>query len=182
MSKMLRTCAVALFTILAASIGLAAIESLDLPDMVARADDAVVGRIVRKRGVRVDHPVEGRLYFTHLDVEGRSLFTGKAVVVRVTYLGGRVSEDEGAWCAEAPTADDTKIGNEVVVFHKRSDDLGGGLAGNGLYAQHGGLFRVVRGRGRPIVLGRGPGYAVSANLELSELTRRVAALRGGTRR
>lgn len=160
-----------------AHVASASVERLDLPRMVARADGAVEGVIVRRRVVRIDHPKDGpELYFTFLTIEGRALADGAPLTVEVVYGGGFVDARHGTFNSEAPAADDVRIGNRVVAFYKHSANVGGGLAGNALYAAHGGLYRAFEARKGVIVQGRGEGYALEANLELAELRARVAAL------
>mgnify|MGYP003574532018 CR=1 FL=1 len=74
--RMLGLSAVALAA--ATAIGLAQIERLDLPKMVAKMDDAIVGTITEKYAIRIDHPVDGHEpYVPHIPVEGRSLVPGE---------------------------------------------------------------------------------------------------------
>jgi hypothetical protein len=174
----LRAAAAAIVLASALAPGRAEVERLTLPLLVARADDAVVGKIVERQVFRVDHPRDGgELYFTRFTLEGRSLVTGAEVRVPVTFAGGRLANGAGAWNSVAPSADDTRLGAEVVAFVKWTDNLGGGVAGNALYAAHGGLYRVARTRKGAFVLGRGEGYALAGNVELAELSRQVASLR-----
>ena len=163
---------------LVASLAGAQIERLDLAQMVARTDNAVHGRIVAQEVVRVDHPVDGEgLFFTHLSIEGTSLVDGAPLEVQVTFPGGFVSPEEGVHNSEAPSADETRVGNEVVVFYKWSDNLGGGLAGNALYASHGGIYRVAATRNGPVALGKGDGYALDSNVRVAQLRSQIARLR-----
>jgi hypothetical protein len=158
--------------------GLAKIERLTLAQMVRRADNCVAGRIVARQVFRVDHPRDGdELYFTRLSIEGRSLCTGRSIEVAVTFAGGVMPDGDGVWNSEAPAADDTKVGNDVVVFYKWSDNLGGDVAGNALYCAHGGLFRIAHTRKGDFVLGRGEGYAIDGNALLGELEKQIVALR-----
>jgi hypothetical protein len=169
---------VAAVLLTAASFGWAQIERLDLAHMVARTDNAVLGKIVGKEVIRVDSPLDGpELYFTHLLVEGRSLYSGNQISVPVTFAGGFVRPGEGVWNSEAPTADDTQLGNQVVVFYKWTDNMGGDVAANALYAAHGGLYRVIEGRKEQIVLGRGDGYAIDKNITVTDLGAAIAKLR-----
>jgi hypothetical protein len=163
--------------LVAATLGTAQIERLDLSQMVSKADNAVFGTIVNKEVIRIDHPTDGaELYFTTLTVEGQSLRTGENLTVDVVFSGGFVDADHGVNNSEAPSADDTRIGNRVVAFYKWSTNLGGQLAGNGLYAAHGGLFRTFENRGRTVVQGRGEGYAVPENVEYTKLKSDVSTL------
>ncbi|MBI5363382.1 MAG: hypothetical protein HZA53_09390 [Planctomycetes bacterium] len=165
----------ALSVAVAAPSARASIERLDLPTMVAKSDGAVEGLITRRRVVRIDDAKDGpELYFTLITIEGRSLVDGTALTVEVLHAGGFVDARHGVFNSEAPAADDTRIGNRVVAFYKRSENVGGGLAGNALYAAHGGLYRTFQAAKGVIVQGRGAGYAVSANVELSVLRAQVA--------
>lgn len=163
--------------LVAATLGTAQIERLDLKQMVEKADNAVFGTIVNKQVIRIDHPVDGpELYFTILTIEGRSLRDDKDLTVDVTFAGGFIDDEHGVNNSEAPSADDTRIGTRVVAFYKWSENLGGQLAGNGLYASHGGLFRTFEDRGRTVVMGRGEGYAISKNVEYTTLKGEVATI------
>jgi hypothetical protein len=155
----------------------AQIERLTLNRMVEVTDDAVYAEIVGKRVFRIDHPVDGpELYFTTLTLKGRSLQDSRDYTTEVTYPGGFISETEGVWNSEAPSEDDVKLGNRVVVFYGWLDNMGGDVSGNRLWASHGGLFRTVDGPEGPVVLGRGEGYAISANRKLTDLDTAVTTL------
>jgi hypothetical protein len=155
----------------------AQIERLTLEQMVSKADNAIVGEITKKEVIRIDHPVDGpELYYTHLTIEGRSLIDGILDTTVVTFAGGFINEEEGVWNSEAPSAADTKIGNRVVAFYAFSENMGGDLAGNALYAAHGGLYRTVASRRGTVVLGRGEGYAIENNIKLKGLDSRITAI------
>lgn len=162
---------------LAVSLSAAQIERLDLGQMVAKTDNAVHGHIVASEVVRVDHPVDGLNYFTHLTVEGVSLFDGQPAVVQVTYPGGFITPEDGVHNSEAPSADEVRLGNDVVVFYKWTENMGAGLAGNALYASHGGIYRVAETRKGRFVLGKGDGYAIAGNVLATDLREQIAARR-----
>lgn len=154
----------------ASTLVTAQIERLDLSQMVAKTDNAVYGTITHKKVIRIDHPTDGpELYFTTLTLEGRSLKSGQALTVDVTFAGGFIDDEHGVNNSEAPTADDVEVGNSVVAFYRWTDNIGGGLAANALYAAHGGLYRTIDARKGTIVLGRGDGYAIPKNITLSDL-------------
>jgi hypothetical protein len=154
------------------------IKSFTLDEMVRTADQAVDGQIIGARAFRVDSPTDGaELYFTTLTIQGRTLGAGQPITVDVTYHGGFVSETEGVFNSEAPSADDVKLGKRVIAFYRWADDMGGGVGANALIAAHGGLYRVVDGPRGAAVLGRGAGYAIAANrriVDLETAVRRVA--------
>ena len=162
---------------LCAAIGSAQIEHLDLGQMVQRTDSAVRGKIVASEVIRIDHPTDGpELYFTHLTVEGTSLYTGEAATTVVTFPGGFITPEQGVHNSEAPTADETALGREVIVFSKHTQNMGGDLEANALYASHGGIYQVVEARGKEVALGKGEGYAISANIAVSDLKSKIGAL------
>ncbi len=163
---------------LSAALGWAQIERLDLGQMVAKADNAVHGRIVKSEVIRIDHPVDGaELYFTHLTIEGVSLYSGEKLTAKVTFAGGFVSPNEGVHNSEAPSADEIKVGNEVVAFYKWTENIGGDLAANALYASHGGVYRVAAAKNGPVALGKGDGYAIAANQRVADLRTQINQLR-----
>ena len=160
-----------------ASLGTAQIRALDLTEMIEVADGGLHATITNRRVFRVDHPVDGpELYYTTLTLEGTSLFDERPVTLDVTFPGGFLNEREGCFNSEAPSADDCKIGNEVVAFFTWRGDMGGGVAGNALVASHGGLYRTVPGPRGATVLGRGDGYAVDRNIKATDLGKAVRKL------
>jgi len=161
----------------AGTVGLAQIERLTLDQMVQKTDNAVAGTIVKSKVFRVDHPIDGpELYYTTLTLRGRSLLDSKPLEVDVTFPGGFISETEGVWNSEAPSADEIKLGNEVVAFYGWTDNMGGDVAANALWASHGGLYRIAKSRKGEVVLGKGQGYAVSSNIELTKLDTQITQL------
>ena len=159
----------------ATSIGLAQIERLDLAQMMAKADGALVGKIVKNEVFRTDVPTK-EMYFTRLTIEGRDLVNSVAKTIEVVYPGGFISREEGSFNSEAPHADDVKVGNEVVIFHRYEDNIGNGVSAHSIYAWHGGLYRVMDTRTGKIVLGRGDGYAISSNRKLDDLDKDATRL------
>ena len=158
-------------------LGQAQIERLTLEQMVTKTDDAVLGEITKKEVIRIDHPVDGpELYYTHLTIEGRSLVDGKATKAVVTFPGGFIDAEHGVWYSEAPSEAETELGTEVVAFYKWSDNMGGDLEGNALYASHGGIFRTVTSRKGAVVLGKGDGYAVANNIAISSLDEKITSI------
>ncbi len=155
----------------------AQIERLDLNQMVQRSDDALIGKIVDRHVIRIDHEVDGpELYFTSLTIEGRSLTTNATRTVDVWFGGGFVNEKDGVFNSEAPSMDDQKVGNQIVAFFKFEENMGGDLSGNALMTWHGGLYRTFESRGATFVQGRGDGYAIPSNLRLDTLDAQVKSI------
>ena len=156
----------------------AQIERLDLNQMVQKTDDGLLAEIISKEVIRIDHATDGaELYYTHMTLEGTSLVTGETKTVIVTFNGGFIDETHGVWNSEAPSADDTKIGNEIVAFYKHLDNAGGDLECNYLYAGHGGLFRTVDSPKGTVIMGRGEGYAIENNTRLDELVTAIETVK-----
>ncbi len=159
------------------ALGTAMIERLDLSQMVKKTDNAVFGTIVARNVVRIDHPVDGpELYFTTVTIEGRSLENDKPVTIDVSHMGGWIDETHGSFVSEAPSADDTKVGNKVVCFYKHVENMGGDFAGNVIYTWHGGIYRTFDRKGDTVVQGRGDGYAIQGNVTLLDLQSQIAKI------
>src|SRR5262245_5785664 len=184
--QMNRVARLVLSTVLTASLGAAAsaqIKSFTLDEMVTASDQAIYGQIIGSRVWRVDSPVDGEgLYFTTITVQGRTLADARATTVDVTFRGGFLSPTDGVFNSEAPAADDVKLGRKVVAFYRWTDDVGGGVGTNVLMAAHGGLYRTVEGPRGPAVLGRGEGYAITANRQLAHLESAVKLLSAAKKR
>lgn len=154
--------------------GTAAIERLSLRQMVQRTDNCVIGTIVDREVIRVDHPTDGpQLYFTFLTIQGRSMLDNQPLTVEVAYPGGFIREGEGVWNSEAPSEDDTRLGNRIVAFYRWTPNMGGDVAANALYTMHGGLYRTYEFKDRLVIQGRGEGYAIESNIESLSLTSRM---------
>jgi hypothetical protein len=146
--------------------------------MVQKADRGIVGVITERQVVRFDHELDGpNLFFTHLTIKGNDLATGAPKTVVVTHHGGFLNQREGVYNSEAPPADATRLGRRVVAFYAYTDNMGGDLAANTLYAGHGGLYQVIGSRAeQQVVIGQGDGYAISQNVPLIQLQEQVSAL------
>jgi len=161
-----------------AAAAMAQIKTFTLEEMVQTADQAVNGQITGSRVFRVDSPKDGEgLFYTTITIQGRTLDTAQPITVDVTFRGGFVSETEGVFNSEAPSASDVKIGKHVVAFYKWTDDMGGGVPANQLMAAHGGIYRVVEGARGAAVLGRGEGYAIRANIRVDQLESAVRLIK-----
>jgi len=156
----------------------AQIKNYSMREMVLTADGAVSGQIINSVVFRVDSETDGpELYFTTLTIEGTELNRNAAVTVDVTFAGGFIDPDHGVYNSEAPSADETKIGTNVLVFYKWSDNLGGDVKGNGIVASHGGIYRTANGPSGPIVLGKGEGFAIQSNTSVVDLESAVRKIK-----
>ncbi len=169
--------------LLFAAQGTAQIERLNLEQMVGKVDDAIHGTIVDREVFRIDHPVDGpELYFTTIYVQGHSVLTGQEKLVGVTFHGGFIDEENGVYNSEAPSADETRIGRKVVAFHKWTDNMGGDVAANVLFAAHGGLYTTFGDPQNPVIQGRGEGYAITSNIAFDQFQTRVREIREAQKR
>ena len=160
-----------------AALSHADIERLDLAQMMTKADDALLGTITKREVFRVDHPKDGpELYFTTLTIEGRSLKDDRSLSVNVMFMGGFIDRTHGVYNSAAPSADEVKIGNRVVAFYKWTKNMGGDVSGNALCAWHGGLYRTFDAKKGVIVQGRGAGYAIPTNVEITTFKHEIAEL------
>ena len=163
---------------LVAGLGTTQIQRLNLDQMVAKSDNAVFAKIIDRDVFRIDHAVDGpNLYYTTLTIKGRSLVNGRQVTTKVTYPGGFLANGDGVWNSEAPTQENTQVGKTALFFYKWSDNMGGDVNGNALFASHGGLFRTVESPAGTMVLGRGDGYAIQNNTALRDLETIVPQIR-----
>jgi hypothetical protein len=165
---------------LAATAGsaVAAIERLDLKQMVAKSEGAVVGEIRDVYVTAHELPDAGLLLFTHLRIVGMDLYAGAPADVTVSFVGGELA-GVAKYSSEQPTAAEARLGNRVVAFYKYEETMGGigGGGMNALYAAHGGIFSVLSGPKGEVVLGKGEGYAVETNVLLEPFRAQAAALR-----
>ena len=160
-----------------ASVGVAQIKRLTLDEMMSLADHVVYGEIVGSRVEKRDDPVDGPdLYFTTLTLQGTLLDTDNPITVNVSYFGGFIGDD-GVYNSEAPSADDTKVGNKIVAFYRWNENMGGGFASDQLCAMHGGLYRTAEGPSGAVALGRGDGYALTKNMKVDALKSAVQTIR-----
>jgi len=166
---------VSVLLVAVAGTAAAAIERLDLKQMVAKSEGAVVGEIRDSYVTAHEIPDAGILLFTHLRVVGMDLYSGAEADVTVSFVGGEL-DGFAKYSSEQPTAAESRPGNKVVAFYK-SDETMGGVGMNALYAAHGGIFSVLSGPRGDVVLGKGEGYAVETNVLLEPLRAQAAALR-----
>ena len=159
-----------------ASAVLAAIERLDLRQMVQKADGAVAGRIESVTSTLHELPDAGEHVFTHVRIRGTDFYTGAPADVTVSFIGGRYGNLE-RYASEQPTAAELRTGNRVLAFYRWAPGMGGGEGMNGLYASHGGIFTILSGPRGDVVLGKGEGYAVSANTLFLNLQAQANAIR-----
>ena len=141
----------------------AAIKAMTLAELMAITTDAVHGRITGKSSFALDYPFEGAVY-SRLQVEGESLRTGEPVVTSMIFLGSHDPADQYG-TSEMPTLQDTRVGNEVVIFHARDEAFPGGA---NVVHNLASVFRVEQAFGQPVVMGKGEGTAFPENVPLAD--------------
>jgi hypothetical protein len=168
----LRTLSVVLAGLGLAAVSPASVISLTMRQMLERADSAVVGKIIEKKTWH--GPLRGfddGADFTTLTIEGDDLVKGSTVKHEVTFLG-----TDARPVSEMPVETDTRVGNKTVVFSQAVNGEWGGRTGlHSLIAAEGGIYRVETGPKGDVVIGRGQGFAVTANAFDADLRKSVAA-------
>ena len=141
----------------------AAIKAMTLSELMDITTDTALVRIIDKTTFHSDWPASGMVW-TKLKVQGESLRTGEKVDTDVYFLGSHDPRDDYG-TSEMPTLQDTRIGADAVVFWTKNlespdqiNDLGG-LSG---------VYRVEKGFGEPVVIGKGEGFAFAENIKLSD--------------
>lgn len=143
------------------------------------AEGATIGVISAMEVRKVDPGDGAPLIFTGLTVRGTDLATGEPREVQVWYPGGVVDEDTGSFTADAPKRHQTRIGRGAVVFHRHSDNMGGGLAGEVLVGGAAGLLNTFQTSDKhTLVLGKGQDRPSGGNISAEELRSRFRALSG----
>ncbi len=150
-----------------------------LTQLLAQAEGATMGVITAREAREVDPGDGAPLIFTGLTVRGTDLATGTPEEVQVWFPGGIVDEDTGSFTADGPKRHGTRIGRGAIVFHRHSDDMGGGLAGDVLVGGAAGLLNTFSTSDkRTLVLGKGQDGPSSGNISAEELRSRFRALSG----
>ena len=145
----------------------AAIMPMTLKELMGITHDSIHGEIVNSKTVVMDRPYAGAIH-TELTIEGTSLRTGEKVKETVVFFGSHTEGPRG-FMSEQPDLADVRVGRESVFFisnetkpstHKRLHHWGA-------------VFRVERGFGEPVVVGKGEGMAFGTTLKLTEARVRV---------
>lgn len=158
----------------AAALGVpvaAAVRALSLSELMGITSEAAHVRILAKDSFASDWPVQGAVW-TRLSVQGQSLRTGEPLQTEVVFLGSHDPRD-GYGTSEMPTLQDTRVGQEAVIFYFTDPDMPGQR--NRVFDLSG-VYRVEQAFGEPVVVGKGEGLAFPDNLKLKdarELVRRT---------
>ena len=142
---------------------IAAVKAMTLSELMGITTDTVHVHILAKTTFRSDWPMTG-VVWTKLTVQGESLRTGEPVTTDLVFLGSHDPKDNYG-TSEMPTLQDTRVGGEAVIFFGKMD----GMPGNPNVAYNlACVYRVEKGFGTPVVIGKGDGFAWSENLKLSD--------------
>ena len=143
----------------------ASIKAMNLEETLELHTDVVQGTIVSKDTVVLDHPWEGSVY-TRLTIEGTSLLTGETGTTEALFMGSHDPKDR-FFHSEMPELKDVRLGNEVLVMIGRHADVESVKHLNILF-NLGSVYRIERGFGEPVVIGKGEGFAFSGNVRLTQ--------------
>lgn len=161
---------VALAAALLVAGSVAAIKAMTLSELMEITTDVAHVRITAKSTQRADYPYEGCVW-TKLTVAGESLRTGKAVETELFFLGSHEANDRFT-ISEMPVLQDTRVGAEAVAFFWKDPELLGGA--NRIFDLSG-VYRVEKGFGEPVVVGKGEGFAWPQNVKLAAARDQVRA-------
>ncbi len=160
----------ALFLVMSTS---ASIRPMSLKEYMSISHEVLHGTIVAKETFRSDEPLPETVY-TKLTIQGDALRGGmRGETTEVIFMGSHDPKDDFVH-SEAPDLRDTRIGGEVVVFYFDDDQIHDKVdRGQNIVDNWQGVYRVERGFGVPVIIGKGDGYAFPANTRLDEAVRRI---------
>lgn len=141
----------------------AAVRALTLPELMGITTDTAHVRILAKDTFASDWPVSG-VTWTRLEVEGVSLRTGEPLRTEVVFLGSHDPRD-GYGTSEMPALQDTRVGQEAVVFFFHDPQMPGQR--NRVFDLSG-VYRVEKAFGEPVLVGKGEGFAFPENVKLKD--------------
>lgn len=162
------TCVISLFaTLVVALPAPASIKAMTLSELMSVTQDTIHGKITARETVRLSHPWPDAVY-TQLTIVGENARTGEPQESKVVFHGSHEAADEYT-ISEMPTLQETRVGAEVIAFISKRKDM------EGRYLLHnlGGVFRVERAFGKPVLQGKGPGFAFEKNEKLAVARDRV---------
>ncbi len=150
----------------------ASIKNMNLYEFMEINHDVLHGKVVARDTIESAHPWEGSIY-TRLTIEGESVTTGKAVREQVVFMGSHDPKDRFNH-SEMPELRDVRIGTEVVVFYAIEKQIteGGNPEGAKLAFNLSSTYRVERGFGEPVVIGKGS-FAFPENIKLADAKSRI---------
>ncbi|MCB9897849.1 MAG: hypothetical protein H6825_07595 [Planctomycetes bacterium] len=158
--------ALAVAAIVALPLG-AAIKAMSLKELMEITSDVVQARIVGKDTLTIDRPYEGAIY-TQLHIQGVSLRTGEKVDEMVVFHGSH-DLGEAYTISEQPELQDVRVGGEAVFFIANETEPVEHHLLHGL----GNVYRIERGFGEPVVIGKGEGFAFVKNVKLVDARQQV---------
>ncbi len=165
-----RTAVAVLGAALLAVPSTAAIRALSLPELMTVNTEAAQVRILGKSSFASDYPLAG-VVWTRMKVQGVSLRTGEPVATEVVFLGSHDPRD-GYGTSEMPTLQDTRVGGEALVFWFRDEAMPARL---NVVSDHSAVYRIERGFGEPVLVGKGEGLAFPENVKLADAAAKVRA-------
>jgi hypothetical protein len=153
---------------------LAAIKAMTLGELMQATTDVVHAQILARSTFHAASPFTGDdAVWTRLSLSGESMTSGDPVAFDVVFLGSHDPADAYA-ISEMPTLQDTRVGNEVVLFyHLHAGDHSSEASNERVVHNLAEVFRVEQGFGQAVVLGRGQGSAFPENVKLEEARKLV---------
>jgi hypothetical protein len=148
----------------------AAIKALTLSELMTINTEAAQVRILEKSSFASDYPLAG-VVWTKMKVQGVSLRTGEPVTTEVVFLGSHEPQD-GYGTSEMPTLQDTRVGGEAVMFWFRDEAMPAKL---NVVSDLSAVYRIEKGYGEPVLVGKGEGLAFPVNIKLVDAAAKIRA-------
>ncbi len=149
---------------------LAAVKAMTLGELMGITHEAALVRITDSRSFPLDLPFEGAVY-TSLHVKGESLRSGEPIETDVIFLGSHDPRDHFG-TSEMPKLQDTRVGNDAILFYFSDASLPGGP---NRVSNLAGAFRIEQAFGTQVVIGKGEGAAFPANVKLTDARAQIRA-------
>jgi len=174
MQKWIRPAAMFVGLALVALPTAASIRAMDLSEYMEITVETLHGTIVAKETFRNDYPEAGTVW-TRITVEGDAWRAEEPVTVEAVFMGSHDPADN-FFMSEMPEFRDVRIGHEVVMFYGTDPSVHPDRGLANVVWNLSGVFRVERGYGEPVLVGKGEGFAFTENVKLSEAKSRVRAI------
>ncbi len=172
--KWIRPAVVALGLALVALPVAASIKAMDMYEFMGITVETMHGKIVAKDTFKSDYPEQGTVY-TRITIEGDTWRSNKSDhSTEMVYMGSHDPADHFRM-SEMPEFRDVRLGTEVVVFHGHDERIHPAEGVANVAWNLSAVYRVERGYGEPVVIGKGEGFAFVENMKLSEARVKVRA-------
>lgn len=151
----------------------ASIKAMSLHEYMQMTAETLHGTILSKETFKSDFPEAGTVY-TRVVVEGDAWRSERPMQTELVYMGSHDPKDR-YFMSEMPEFRDVRLGGEIVVFWGQDESIQPGRTSNVVW-NLANVYRVERGFGEPVVIGKGEGSAFPENVKLSDARSRIKAM------